>query len=166
MAQFGRVLRSGRRGRRFKSCHLDHIRSTKFMISTQKPEYSGFFATQIPKIFLKNEGWHWGEPFWGVEPIQRRFHNSSKVYIQAHLDFSAKIVYKISDSVLVLSQIVKTLESSPFYFPKQMIEYLSAICEPFLTASVAGRETTPPLTVKAAVDDFWTSCGRYIDKAE
>ena len=24
MAQFGRALRSGRRGRRFKSCHLDH----------------------------------------------------------------------------------------------------------------------------------------------
>ena len=25
MAQFGRALRSGRRGRRFKSCHLDHV---------------------------------------------------------------------------------------------------------------------------------------------
>ena len=24
VAQFGRALRSGRRGRRFKSCHLDH----------------------------------------------------------------------------------------------------------------------------------------------
>ena len=25
VAQFGRALRSGRRGRRFKSCHLDHF---------------------------------------------------------------------------------------------------------------------------------------------
>ena len=25
MAQFGRALRSGRRGRRFESCHLDHV---------------------------------------------------------------------------------------------------------------------------------------------
>ena len=25
VAQFGRALRSGRRGRRFKSCHLDHV---------------------------------------------------------------------------------------------------------------------------------------------
>ena len=25
MAQFGRALRSGRRGRKFKSCHLDHV---------------------------------------------------------------------------------------------------------------------------------------------
>ncbi len=25
VAQFGRALRSGRRGRKFKSCHLDHI---------------------------------------------------------------------------------------------------------------------------------------------
>jgi hypothetical protein len=26
VAQFGRVLRSGRRGRRFKSCHLDQVK--------------------------------------------------------------------------------------------------------------------------------------------
>ena len=25
VAQLGRALRSGRRGRRFKSCHLDHV---------------------------------------------------------------------------------------------------------------------------------------------
>ena len=28
MAQFGRALRSGRRGRRFKSCHLDQSRTS------------------------------------------------------------------------------------------------------------------------------------------
>ena len=28
VAQFGRALRSGRRGRRFKSCHPDHFKST------------------------------------------------------------------------------------------------------------------------------------------
>ena len=28
VAQFGRALRSGRRGRRFKSCHPDHFSST------------------------------------------------------------------------------------------------------------------------------------------
>ncbi len=27
MAQFGRALRSGRRGRRFKSCHPDHMKA-------------------------------------------------------------------------------------------------------------------------------------------
>ena len=36
------------------------------------------------------------------------------------------------------------------------------ICEPFLTAAVAGRGTTPPRKDKAAVDDLWASCGRYI----
>ena len=30
MAQFGRALRSGRRGRRFKSCHPDHKSTTDF----------------------------------------------------------------------------------------------------------------------------------------
>ena len=29
VAQLGRALRSGRRSRRFKSCHLDHPRKTK-----------------------------------------------------------------------------------------------------------------------------------------
>ena len=35
-----------------------------------------------------------------------------------------------------------------------MIESLSAICEPFLTALMEGRETMPLMTAKAAVDDF------------
>lgn len=29
VAQFGRALRSGRRGRKFESCHLDHHGHTK-----------------------------------------------------------------------------------------------------------------------------------------
>lgn len=33
VAQFGRALRSGRRGRRFKSCHLDHGKNSLFMVS-------------------------------------------------------------------------------------------------------------------------------------
>ena len=37
----------------------------------------------------------------------------------------------------------------------QVIENLSAICEPFLTASVAGRETTQPRATKAVVNDLW-----------
>jgi hypothetical protein len=46
---------------------------------------------------------------------------------------------------------VKTLESSPFFIflQKQMIEGLPVICEPFSTASAAGRETTPPMQQKA-----------------
>ena len=51
-----------------------------------------------------------------------------------------------------------------FCFPEnQVIENLSAICESFLTASVAGRETTPPRAIKAAESDLWASCGRYIE---
>ena len=30
VAQFGRALRSGRRGRKFESCHLDHRKCTQF----------------------------------------------------------------------------------------------------------------------------------------
>ena len=51
---------------------------------------------------------------------------------------------------------MKTLESSPFFIflQKQMIEGLPVICEPFSTASAAGRETTPPMTVKGTVNDL------------
>lgn len=48
VAQFGRALRSGRRGRRFESCHLDHIfQSTLFFISV-------LFSFISP--FLKQKG--------------------------------------------------------------------------------------------------------------
>ena len=49
------------------------------------------------------------------------------------------------------------------FLENQVIENLSAICEPFLTTSVAGRETTPPRANKAAVNDFCASCGRYVE---
>ena len=44
------------------------------------------------------------------------------------------------------------------FYENQVIENLSALCEPFLTALVAVRETTPPRANKAAVNDFWASC--------
>ncbi len=42
MAQFGRALRSGRRGRKFKSCHLDHNR-TPILIQSVSGLVSVFF---------------------------------------------------------------------------------------------------------------------------
>ena len=47
VAQFGSALRSGRRGRRFKSCHLDHrkrgiLSDVSFSISSSKGEVTGF----------------------------------------------------------------------------------------------------------------------------
>ena len=43
-----------------------------------------------------------------------------------------------------------------FCFPEnQVIENLSAICEPFLTASVTVREAAPPRAIEAAVNDLW-----------
>jgi hypothetical protein len=48
VAQFGRALRSGRRGRRFESCHLDHIFK----------KHAGFYQRAFSFIspFLKQEG--------------------------------------------------------------------------------------------------------------
>ncbi len=41
MAQFGRALRSGRRGRKFESCHLDQFKTTQFR---ENPRLRGFFV--------------------------------------------------------------------------------------------------------------------------
>ena len=69
-----------------------------------------------------------------------------------------KIVHKVSDSVLVVFTKCENagIESFFIFLQKQMIEGLPVICEPFLTASVAGRETTPPIATKVAVIDL---CG-------
>lgn len=69
-----------------------------------------------------------------------------------------KIVHKVSDSVLVVFTKCENtgIESFFCFTENQVIENLSAICEPFLTTSVAGRETTPPRAAKAAVNDL---CG-------
>ena len=43
MAQFGRALRSGRRGRRFKSCHFDYLAGAP---KTFEIEFSVFFYSR------------------------------------------------------------------------------------------------------------------------
>ena len=46
VAQFGRALGSGPRGRWFESSHSDHNADTKKMRPPKSPILSGFFATQ------------------------------------------------------------------------------------------------------------------------
>ena len=60
MAQFGRALRSGRRGRRFESCHLDH--KHQHSLIQRKSLFQGFslflcekFVFQTDKNHIKNE---------------------------------------------------------------------------------------------------------------
>ena len=70
--------------------------------------------------------------------------------------FQAKIVHKVLDSVLVVFTNCENagIESFFIFLQKQMIEGLPVVCEPFSTASAAGRETTPPMTAKGAVNDL------------
>ena len=42
-----------------------------------------------------------------------------------------------------------------FCFPENQVKKISAICEPFLTASVVARDTTLPRMTKAVLNDFW-----------
>lgn len=88
-----------------------------------------------------------------------RIQPSPKIEIQANIDFlGKKIVHKVSDSVLVVFTKCENTGIKSFFcfLENQVIENLSVICEPFLTTSVAGRETTPPRAIEAAVNDL---CG-------
>ena len=52
VAQFGRALRSGRRGRRFKSCHLDHLNETRFSNIFIEKRVSSFYKIFSYREFL------------------------------------------------------------------------------------------------------------------
>ena len=69
-----------------------HIGITKLMTRPKKPEISGFFATQIPKKFLKKRGMTLGyfRPLAGFELSKVRIQPPPKVEIQANLDFVGK----------------------------------------------------------------------------
>ena len=51
VAQFGRALRSGRRGRKFESCHLDHMKATQFR---EKSRVRGFLFCKKSRHWKKS----------------------------------------------------------------------------------------------------------------
>ena len=53
VAQFGSALEWGSRGRKFDSCHSDHIRAIKKILPTKSPILSDFFHTQKPKFICQ-----------------------------------------------------------------------------------------------------------------
>ena len=64
-------------------------------------------------------------------------------------------IIKFKDSVLVVFTKCENTGIESFFLPEnQLIVNLSAICEPFLTASVTDRKTTPPRAIEAAVNDL------------
>ena len=76
MAQFGRALRSGRRGRVFESRRLDY-----FVYNRRKLVFTGFFSyiSKIAEIaqsvehFTRNEGVEGSSPFFSLKLKRLRF---------------------------------------------------------------------------------------------
>ncbi len=60
MAQFGRALRSGRRGRKFKSCHLDHISFKPHFYAVCLFITSVFSAVPLSSVCLFSAGFSSG----------------------------------------------------------------------------------------------------------
>ena len=144
-----------------------YISMTKSMTCPKKPEISGFLLPKFRKNSWKKEGWHWGIlGLW-----QDLNSHKEKFWSEYRSKYRQISIYSAKNSTQSFGlgfsgfhEMWKHWNRVLFCFPEnQVIENLSAICEPFLTALVAGRETAPPRATKAAVNDFWASCGRYIE---
>ena len=137
-----------------------HDGVTKLMTCPKKPEKLGFLLPKSRKIYFDIHRWHWAvlamckdlnSQKCKFNPLQR-----SK-YRQISILLAKNSIQSFGLGFSAFHKMWKHWNRVLFCFPKsRVIEYLSAICEPFLTASVAGRETTPPRAAKAAVNDL---CG-------
>ena len=131
------------------------------------PKYRAFLLPEFQKSYWKNEGWHWGvlRLFRELNPHKGSFGALQSSIYRLISDFSAKnSTQSFGLGFSGFHEMWKLWNRVLLYFsPKYKVESLSAICEPFSTASAAGRETTPPMTVKGTVNDLWASCGRYIE---
>ncbi len=130
VAQFGRALRSGRRGRRFESCHLDHnwtpvlIQCVSNLVSSfflQKPlfarVYLYFLTITGSTVILKWSPWslfcftplyHLTKGLWGVHFEPRGVHlliiprqRKKPEQLRSDLDFRAVLENKCDLSILV-----------------------------------------------------------------
>ena len=125
----------------------------------KSPKYRAFLLPKFRKNSWKNEGWHWGIlGLWlDLNPHKEKFWSEYRSKYRQISIFSAKnSIQSFGLGFSGFHEMWKRWIESFLFSPKQMIECLSAICEPFLTASVAGRETTPPRAIEAAVSDL---CG-------
>ena len=70
MAQFGRALRSGRRGRRFKSCHFDYLAGAPEAFEIELSVFFVYLGNLLNKRFLFVFGM---QEFRDVSIKQKRF---------------------------------------------------------------------------------------------
>ena len=126
----------------------------------KSPKYRAFLLPKSRKIYFDFHRWHWAvlamckdlnSQKCKFNPLQRSKYRQISIFSVKNstqsfgLGFSGfHEMWKHWNRVLFC------------FLENQVIENLSAICEPFLTALVAVRETTPPRANKAAVSDL---CG-------
>ena len=126
----------------------------------KSPIIRAFLLSKSLEVSLKNGGWHWGIlGLWlDLNPHKEKFWSEYRSkYRQISILFAKNSIQSFGLGFSGFHEMWKHWDRVLFCFSEsQLIVNLSAICEPFLTASVAGRETTPPKAAKAAVNDL---CG-------
>ena len=133
----------------------------------KSPKYWAFLLPKSRNFYFDFHRWHWAvlamckdlnSQKCKFNPLQR-----SK-YRQISILSVKNSIQSFGLGFSGFHEMWKHRNRALFCFPEnQVIENLSAICEPFLTASVVARDTTLPRMTKAVVNDFWGSCGRYIE---
>ena len=117
-----------------------------------------FLLPKSRKIYFDFHRWHWGIlGLWlDLNPHKEKFRSEYRSKYRQISIFSAKnSAQSFELGFSGFHEMWKHWNRVLFCFPEnQVIEILSAICESFLTALVAVRETTPPRATTAAVSDF------------
>ena len=126
----------------------------------KSPVIRAFLLPKSRNISLKNEGWHWGvlRLFRELNPHKGGLWAPQKSKYKQILVLSTKnSIQSFGLGFSGFHEMWKHWNRVLFCFTEnQVIENLSAICEPFLTASVTVREAAPPRAIEAAVSNFWT----------
>ncbi len=124
--------------------------------------FRAVLLSEIWKFSFKNEGWHWAflPLWWELNPHKRSISPPERSKCrQISILIPKNSIQSFGLGFSGFHEMWKHWNRVLFCFPEnQVIEILSAICEPFLTALVAVRETTPPRATKATVNDLWASC--------
>ena len=126
------------------------------------PKYRFFLLSKSLEVSLKNGGWHWGalRLFRELNPHKGGLWAPQKSkYRQISILSVKNSIQSFGLGFSGFHEMWKHWNRVLFCFPKNhLLVNLSAICEPFLTASVTVREAAPPRANKAAVNDL---CGLW-----
>ena len=127
--------------------------------SQKSPKYRAFLLPKSRKIYFDFHRWHWAVLAMCKDLNSQKSRSSPlqrSKYRQISILSVKNSIQSFGLGFSSFHEMWKHWNRVLFCFSEnQLIVNLSAICEPFLTASVTVREAAPPRAIEAAVNDLW-----------